>query len=35
MWGGGRDEIEALQARIDRLEAMLTVVVEHLAFRLT
>ncbi len=30
MWGSGRDEIEALQARVDRLEAMLTVVVEHL-----
>ena len=30
MWGSRRDEIEALQARVDRLEAMLTVVVEHL-----
>lgn len=34
MWGRDRHEIEALQARLDRLEAMLTVVVDHLGVEL-
>ena len=34
MWGRDRDEIEALQARLDRLEAMLAVVVDRLGVEL-